>query len=85
MSRRNNVNVISVHRFRDGRWGYVLVPRCWNGDLALVNAALVDPRRGGWTTSSESLGAAPLDPSGTRPWYLGSLQKTYVQDVHKLT
>ncbi|CAH2238462.1 jg23933 [Pararge aegeria aegeria] len=30
----------------------------WNGNPALVNAALVDPLRGGQTTSNESLGAA---------------------------
>ncbi|CAH2238851.1 jg6834 [Pararge aegeria aegeria] len=34
------------------------VPKCWNGSLALVNAALVEPRRGGRTTLGASLVAA---------------------------
>ncbi|CAH2216663.1 jg8744 [Pararge aegeria aegeria] len=34
------------------------VPRCWNGCPALVSAALVDPQRGGQTTSSASQVAA---------------------------
>ncbi|CAH2242933.1 jg14501 [Pararge aegeria aegeria] len=34
------------------------VPRCYNGDPAKVNAALIGPQRGGQTTSNESLGAA---------------------------
>ncbi|CAH2234140.1 jg23736 [Pararge aegeria aegeria] len=34
------------------------VPKCWNGDPELVNAASVGPQRGGLTTSNESLGAA---------------------------
>ncbi|CAH2211249.1 jg26730 [Pararge aegeria aegeria] len=37
---------------------YVGVPRCWNGDPARLNAALVGSQRGGQTTSNESLGAA---------------------------
>ncbi|CAH2239124.1 jg10409 [Pararge aegeria aegeria] len=31
--------------------------RCWNGDPAQVNAALVGPQKGGQTTSNESLGS----------------------------
>ncbi|CAH2237921.1 jg18724 [Pararge aegeria aegeria] len=34
------------------------VRRCWNGDPAQVNAALVGPQRGGRTSSNESLKAA---------------------------
>ncbi|CAH2234699.1 jg4685 [Pararge aegeria aegeria] len=34
------------------------VPRCWNGDPAQENAALVGPQQDGQTTSNESLGAA---------------------------
>ncbi|CAH2236631.1 jg16469 [Pararge aegeria aegeria] len=34
------------------------VPRCWNGDPAKMNAALVGLQRGGQETSNESLGAA---------------------------
>ncbi|CAH2268788.1 jg13648 [Pararge aegeria aegeria] len=34
------------------------VPRCWSGNLAPVNAALVDPQPGWQTKSSESRGAA---------------------------
>ncbi|CAH2234322.1 jg7461 [Pararge aegeria aegeria] len=34
------------------------VPRYWNGGPALVNAALVDPRRGGRTTLGASQVAA---------------------------
>ncbi|CAH2229038.1 jg329 [Pararge aegeria aegeria] len=34
------------------------VRKCWNGSPALVNAALVDPRRGGRTTLSASQVAA---------------------------
>ncbi|CAH2268424.1 jg16856 [Pararge aegeria aegeria] len=60
------------------------VPRCWNGSLALVRVALVDPQRGGQTTSSTSQGAAAkslwilvtLDPIDTKPW---NLETTYVQ------
>ncbi|CAH2269129.1 jg27384 [Pararge aegeria aegeria] len=33
------------------------VPRCWNGSPALVNAALVDPRRGGRTLGASQLAA----------------------------
>ncbi|CAH2242752.1 jg11909 [Pararge aegeria aegeria] len=34
------------------------VPRCWNGNPAPVNAALVDPQPGAQTTSNESRVAA---------------------------
>ncbi|CAH2267585.1 jg11874 [Pararge aegeria aegeria] len=34
------------------------VPRCWSGNPAPVNAALVDSQPGGQTTSNESRGAA---------------------------
>ncbi|CAH2243548.1 jg1595 [Pararge aegeria aegeria] len=34
------------------------LPRCWSGNPAPINAALVDPQPGGQTTSSESRGAA---------------------------
>ncbi|CAH2215578.1 jg27648 [Pararge aegeria aegeria] len=44
-----------IVRRRDGRWG---VPWCWNGSPVLVNAALVDPRRGGRTTLGASQVAA---------------------------
>ncbi|CAH2232241.1 jg2963 [Pararge aegeria aegeria] len=36
----------------------VRVPRCWNDSPALVNAALIDPRRGGRTTLGASQIAA---------------------------
>ncbi|CAH2207689.1 jg25673, partial [Pararge aegeria aegeria] len=36
----------------------VVVPRCWSGNLAPVNAALVDPQPGGDTTSNEPRVAA---------------------------
>ncbi|CAH2250460.1 jg9582 [Pararge aegeria aegeria] len=36
----------------------VEVPKCWNGDPAPVNAALVGPKQIGLITSNESLGAA---------------------------
>ncbi|CAH2211434.1 jg18147, partial [Pararge aegeria aegeria] len=34
------------------------VPRCWNGNPAPINAALVDPGPSGQTTSNESREAA---------------------------
>ncbi|CAH2226475.1 jg22201 [Pararge aegeria aegeria] len=34
------------------------VPRCWKGNSAPVNAALVDPQPAGQATSSESRGDA---------------------------
>ncbi|CAH2229729.1 jg4498 [Pararge aegeria aegeria] len=42
-----------IVRRRDGRW-----TRCWNGSHALVNAALIDSRRGGRTTLGASQVAA---------------------------
>ncbi|CAH2222829.1 jg16113 [Pararge aegeria aegeria] len=41
------------------------VPRCWNGDLAPVNVALVDPTRCGRMTSSQSLATAVPKPHKT--------------------
>ncbi|CAH2244044.1 jg12145 [Pararge aegeria aegeria] len=43
-----------IARRTDGRW----VPRCWSGNPAQENAALVDPQPGGQTTSNESRGVA---------------------------
>ncbi|CAH2232600.1 jg10161 [Pararge aegeria aegeria] len=40
------------------RRGDVGVPKCWNGSSALVNAVMVDPRRGGRTTLGASQVAA---------------------------
>ncbi|CAH2229026.1 jg7097 [Pararge aegeria aegeria] len=37
---------------------HVGVPRCWNGNPELVNAALLDPRIGGRTTLGASQVAA---------------------------
>ncbi|CAH2251100.1 jg11809 [Pararge aegeria aegeria] len=59
----------------ENRWTWDPIPRCWSGDLASVNAVLVDPRRGDirriagnrWTQAAQSRGI----------W--NSLQKTYVQ------
>ncbi|CAH2210588.1 jg324 [Pararge aegeria aegeria] len=34
------------------------IPRCWSGNPAPVNAAMVDPQPGGQTASSELRGAA---------------------------
>ncbi|CAH2269345.1 jg14058 [Pararge aegeria aegeria] len=41
----------------ENRWT-LGAPRCWNGDPARVNTALVGPRRGGPTSPNESLGTA---------------------------
>ncbi|CAH2207675.1 jg14203, partial [Pararge aegeria aegeria] len=51
-----------IARRTDRRWD----PKCWNGDLAPVYAALVDPPRGGRMTSSESQGAAESKRSSMR-------------------
>ncbi|CAH2208396.1 jg26357, partial [Pararge aegeria aegeria] len=46
---------------------------CWNGDHATENAALVDPQRGGQTTTSESL--ETTSGSGLGFWNPPNVQK----------